>query len=118
VARLGGAPQGANAQNWLRERGYIVPVRGAAAPAQNQEAIYTIMALYEMRTNTRVSNLRITNFAALNGINGIDQRFRPFIHAAFELNIFTNTNMQPTAPMTTGDFLRMLIALDSRVGLQ
>ncbi|MDR2167943.1 MAG: hypothetical protein LBE35_08870 [Clostridiales bacterium] len=118
VARLGGATAGTNAQNWLRQRGYIVPVRGAAAPAQTQEAVYTVMALYEMRTNTRVNDLRTTNFNALAGINGIDARMRPFIQAAFELNIYNNQNMQPTGTMTTGDFLRMLIALDRRVGLQ
>ncbi|MCL2168399.1 MAG: hypothetical protein FWB74_00065 [Defluviitaleaceae bacterium] len=117
VARIGGAPQGTNAQNWLTSQGYIAPFRGATAPAQTQEAIYTIMALYEIRTNTRVSQLRISNFNNLAGINGIDNRYRTHIQAAFELGIFTNQAMNPTAPMTVGDFLRMLIALDQRVGL-
>jgi len=73
--------------------------------------------LYEIRTGTQVSALRITNFNALAGINGIDARYRPFIQAAFELNIYNNRNMQPTASMTLADFLRMLIALDQRIGL-
>ncbi|MCL2854846.1 MAG: hypothetical protein FWE21_04425 [Defluviitaleaceae bacterium] len=117
VARIGGAPSGANAQNWLRQQGYIVPVRGVASPVQVQEAVYMLMALYEMRTGTDVSALRITNFNALNGINGIDSRYRPYIHAAVQLNIFNAANMQPTANMTTAEFLRLLAVLDQRIGL-
>lgn len=117
VARLAGAPAGMNSQNWLRNQGYIVPVRGANAPAQTQEVVYTLMALYEMGSGTTVSSLRITNFNALNGITGIDNRFRPYIQAAFQLNIYTNRNMQPTAPMSNGDFLRLLLVLDQRIGL-
>ncbi|MCL2350084.1 MAG: fibronectin type III domain-containing protein, partial [Defluviitaleaceae bacterium] len=116
AARLAGAPAAASPQNWLRGRGYIIPVRGAGAPAQTQEVVYTIMALYEIRTGTRVSALRITNFAALNGISGIDARYRPFIQAAFQLGIYNNANMQPTATMTVGEFLRLIAALDQRVG--
>ena len=117
VARLAGAPAGVNFQTWLRNQGYIVPVRGANAPAQTQEVVYTLMALYEMRTNTNVSSLRISNFNNLNNITGIDNRFRPYIQAAFELNILTNRNMQPTANMTNDQFLRLLLVLDQRIGL-
>jgi len=117
TARIGGATTTQNPQDFLRSRGYIVVARGTAAPAQTQEAIYYIMALYEMRTGTRVSSLRITNFNTLNGIAGIDARFRPFIQGAVELNIFNPSGMQPTAPMTVGDFLRMLSLLDQRIGL-
>ncbi|MCL2619596.1 MAG: hypothetical protein FWD97_01510, partial [Defluviitaleaceae bacterium] len=117
AARLAGAPAGVNNQTWLRNQGYIVPVRGANAPAQTQEVVYTLMALYEMRTNTNVSSLRISNFNNLNNIGGIDNRFRPYVQAAFELNIFTDRNMQPTAPMTNDQFLRLLLVLDQRIGL-
>jgi hypothetical protein len=117
AARLSGAAAGANNQNWLRNQGYIVPARGAAAPAQTQEAVYYVMVIYEIRSGTLVSNLRIADFNALSGITGIDARYRPFIQAAFELNIYNNRNMQPTGSITTGDFLRMISALDSRIGL-
>ena len=117
IARLAGAPNGANGQTWLSGRGYIAPFRGANAPAQTQEAVYMIMALHEIRTGTSVSSLRISNHNALNGINGLDSRYRPFVAAAFELNIFNNANMNPTAPITVGDFLRMLNTLDQRIGL-
>ena len=117
AARLAGAPEGANPQNWLRGQGYIVPVRGANSPATTQEAIYTLMAMYEIRTNTSVASLRISNFNAAGNINGIDTRFRPAIQAAFELGIYTNANMNPTAPITVEDVLRMILAINQRVTL-
>jgi len=116
-ARLAGAPQASNPQNWLRGQGYIVPVRGASSPATTQEAIYTLMAMYEIRSNTNVAGLRISNFNAASGINGIDARFRPSIQAAFELNLYTNANMNPTAPITVEDVLRMILAINQRVPL-
>ncbi|MCL2576120.1 MAG: hypothetical protein FWE33_06775 [Defluviitaleaceae bacterium] len=117
VARIGGATAVQNPQNWLTSRGYVAAVRGSISPAQTQEAVYLMMVLYEVRTGTNVSALRITNFNALNGVAGIDSRYRPFIQAAFELGIYNNNNMQPTAPMTTGEFLRMLSTLNGRIGL-
>ena len=116
-ARLAGAPSAANPQTWLRGQGYIVPVRGASSPATTQEAIYTLMAVYEIRTNTNINSLRISNFNAASGINGIDARFRPSIQAAFELNLYSNANMNPTAPITVEDVLRMILAINQRVPL-
>jgi hypothetical protein len=117
AARLAGAPPATNPQNWLRGQGYIVPVRGANSNATTQEAIYTLMAMYEIRSNTNVASLRISNFNAASGISGIDTRFRPAIQAAFELNIYTNAEMNPTAPITIEDVLRMILAINQRVPL-
>ncbi|MCL2574504.1 MAG: hypothetical protein FWE34_08140 [Defluviitaleaceae bacterium] len=117
AARLAGAPEATNPQNWLRNQGYIVPVRGASSNATTQEVIYTLMAVYEIRSNTSISTLRISNFNAASGITGIDQRFRPAIQAAFELEIFTDANMVPTAPISVEDVLRMILAINQRVPL-
>jgi len=117
AARLAGAPHATNPQNWLRGQGYIVPVRGASSPATTQEAIYTLMAMYEIRSNTNVAGLRISNFNAASGITGIDARFRPAIQAAFELGLYDNANMNPTAPITVNDVLRMILAINQRVPL-
>jgi len=117
AARLAGAPHAANPQNWLRGQGYIVPVRGANSNATTQEAIYTLMAMYEIRSNTNMRTLRISNFNSASGLNGVDVRFRPAIQAAFELNLYTNANMNPTAPITIEDVLRMILAINQRVTL-
>jgi len=117
AARLAGAPAAANPQNWLRDRGYIVPVRGAASPASGQEAIYTIMALYEIRTGTRADAIRITNHGRTANMQGIDPRFRTGIQAAFELGIATDTNMDPRAPITVEEVLRMILAVNRRATL-
>ena len=117
AARLAGAETAANPQNWLRSRGYIVPVRGASSPATMQEAIYTIMIVYEMRSGTSVEAVRISNFNRAGSLNGIDQRYRASIAAAFELNIFTNTNMNPNGTASVEDVLRMILAVHQRVGL-
>ncbi|MDR2183485.1 MAG: hypothetical protein LBE55_04865 [Clostridiales bacterium] len=117
AARLAGAPAAANPQTWLRGQGYIVPVRGANSPATTQEALYILMAVYEIRTNTNIAGLRISNFNAAGNISGIDARFRPSIQAAFELNLYTNADMNPTAPISVEDVLRMILAINQRVPL-
>ena len=117
AARLAGAPEATNPQNWLRGQGYIVPVRGANSAATTQEALYTLMAMYEIRSNTNIAGLRISNFNAASGISGIDARFRPSIQAAFELNLYTNANMNPTAPISVEDVLRMILAINQKVPL-
>ena len=117
AARLGGAPATANPQTWLRNQGFVVPVRGATSPATTQEAIYTIMAVYELRSGNSVDSIRISNFNRAANIGGIDQRYRSSIAAAFELNIFTNNNMNPNASITVEEVLRMILAVNQRVGL-
>ena len=112
AARLAGAPAAASPQNWLRDRGYIVPVRGAASPASGQEAIYTIMAVYEIRTGTRADAVRITNHGRTANMQGVDPRFRTSIQAAFELGIITDENIDLRGPITVEEVLRMILAIN------
>jgi hypothetical protein len=118
VARMAGAGAAASTDPaaWLRGRGYAVPAGGMHNATNNQTAIFMVMALYEMKTNTRISSLRITNFSHTAGMAGIDQRFLRSIQAAFELEIVTET-FNPNAAPTVGDVLRMLEALDRKIGL-
>ena len=117
AARLAGAPAAANPQNWLRNAGYFVPVRGAMSNATTQEAIYMIMAVYEMRSGNSVASVRISNFNNGGNISGVDARYRTAVAAAFELGIFTNTNMNPNAPISVEEVLRMILAVNRRTPL-
>lgn len=117
VARLAGAPSGANNAAWLREQGIHVPARGQNAPATTQEAIHLIMSLYEIRTNTSIDTLRISNFAATASITGIDPRFLQSIRAAFELNIYNNNSMTPNSAPTVYDIIKMIEAINRRTPL-
>ena len=117
AARLAGAPSAANPQNWLRNAGYFVPVRGATSNATTQEAIYMIMAVYELRSGNSAAAVRISNFNNGSTISGIDARYRTAVAAAFELGFFTNSNMNPNAPISVEEVLRMLLAVNRRTPL-
>jgi len=117
TARLAGAPPTANPAQWLRSQGYVAPVRGTGAPAQTEEVIYSLMILYEMYTGTRAETLILRDRGALSNIQGLNPALRSHIEAAFELNLYTNRFMQPHAPMTIEEFLRLLGILDQRIGL-
>ena len=116
AARLAGATSGTDHTAWLRGRGYIVPTRAQSAAVTNQEMVYLMMAMYEIRTNTRIDSMRITNFARTANMQGIDQRFLRSIQAALELG-FIRDDFVPTGTPTVGDLLRMVEAMNRRVRL-
>jgi|GEM_PF-5747661 len=116
AARLAGAPATADPIAWLRGRGVIVPTRAPGANATNQEMVHLMMAMYEIRTNTRISAMRITNFGATANMQGVDSRFLRSIQAANELNFIQAHNFNPAAHPTTGGLLQMLELMNRRLG--
>lgn len=118
VARLAGAGTTANAADFLRSKGYIVPTRTSTATITLQETIYYTMALYEIKTNTKISTVKIRNFAATADIAGIRSEFLKSIQVANELGIYTaNKAMAPNSTPTVKDLLQMIVQLDKKVKL-
>jgi hypothetical protein len=116
VARLAGASSTQDAVQYLRDKGARVTVRNLFDNAVNENVIYLIMTLYEMRTNTPVSSIRVTNFNVLRGINGISATFVPHYRAAYQLG-FLSKQYQPKQHMTIRDFFEILGVLNNKVGL-
>jgi len=115
IARAAGVPQGADAFAWANANlNVTLSSRNAAGLISNQEAIAVIMSLYEHRTNTRISTMRINNPARTAAMN-LDARYAQAVRAAFEMGIVTDTALNPAGSVTIGQFLDMLTLLNSRV---
>jgi len=117
AARLGGANNGADAAAFLRGHGFNVTVRNTVQTANMQEMIFTMMAVYEIRTGTAVSSVRITNFGLTAGINGIEPQFAQSVRAAFELGVMEDAGINPNAVVTVREFLEIIGRLDRLIRL-
>jgi hypothetical protein len=117
IARMAGAPAGADGISWVAANmNFAMANRNANALVSQQEAIAMVMALYERRTNTRTDTVLIRNHQQTAGML-LDPRYAQGVRAAFEIGIVTGLDIQPAMPVTIGDLLQMLTALDAKVGL-
>jgi hypothetical protein len=115
IARLAGAPANTDGTTWVANNLNITLAnRNATSPVAAQEAVAMVMALYERRTNTRISNFFIRNHNHTAGMS-LDTRYEQAVRVAFELGIITE--LRPASPVTIGEFMNMLTALDARIGL-
>jgi hypothetical protein len=117
VARMMGAPRGADSVRWLRYHNVDIVAAGAHNPISYQSALHLIMQVYEATTGTRADSLRITNFNLVNGLPGLEGHYRTSVGAAIELGLVDGNSLQPTAILTVGRLLEILAALDGRIGL-
>ncbi len=117
VARMSGAPKGADPFEWMKtNKGLIIPARDTNSPISNQEALYVLMNLYETKTGTKVATLQIRNYNATANM-ALDDKYKQSVRAAFELGFYSDTGMDPKAPMTIGEMLRLLGILDTKTKL-
>jgi hypothetical protein len=115
-ARLMGAGTTEDPFAFIREKGYAVSVRGTAQAATQQETVYHVMNVYEQKTKTKVSVMKITNYAAVNGIN-IDGRYVKSVLAANETGVFNPKGMKPAGKVTARQLLTMITNLNKKVKL-
>ncbi|MDR1689320.1 MAG: fibronectin type III domain-containing protein [Clostridiales bacterium] len=116
VARMAGAPRGSDGAKWLRDNlGITVSTRNLYGSATTEEAVYLVMSLYEAKSKTKLSTIRIRNLGATANISGMNENYKQHIRAAFELGIYTNTKMQPKGSITIKDLFEMLGKLDAKV---
>jgi len=116
AARLAGAARTADPVSWLRGRGYTAISARSGAVSTNQETVYILMALYEIRTGAKISTMQIRNYSLTAGMQ-LDNRFLKSVQAAYELGVCTNKNMQPTATPTVRELLNMLSGLQQKIKL-
>lgn len=117
VARIAGLPTGGNSTQFLTNKGYFVPGGNLQTHISIQEAIYLMMSIYEIRTDTKLEAISIRNHSATANIQGINARYLPSIRAAFEIGLYSNTDMVPNGNITLRQMLEMLTLLDTKVSL-
>jgi len=117
AARMMGAQRGANPVEFLKLKGYTVSGAGTQSAATLQESIYITMTVYESKTKTKVATMQVKNFNSLNGITGINDKYKQYIRVAHELGIYDVTNMIPRSTINVRQLLDMLTALDKRANL-
>jgi len=118
IARMAGAPRGANAYSWLKDNlGITISSRSDNNAIQTQEAVYLSMLLYEAKTKKKISTMKIRNQNATANIQGINDNYKPYIKAAFETGVYNNPAMNPKGGITIKDFFEMLGRLDTMLKL-
>jgi hypothetical protein len=114
IARMAGQPRGADAFAWANANLNVQTTsRNQRGLISRQEAIAITMALYEQRTGTSVSTIRISNQNTTANMT-LDQRHAQAVRAAFEIGIISDTYMNPAGHITIGEFLDMLTLLATR----
>lgn len=117
AARLAGAGNTADPAAFLASKGINVNSRNSQGNISSQEAVYLVMAVYQVRTGTNVESVRITNYTLTSNIQGLQPAFKKSIQAAYQLGVYTNPNMVPNGTITVNEFLQMLAALSSKTSL-
>ena len=118
IARIAGAPKGADPIKWLEtNHNVVVSSRNMEGYITKEETISLVMDLYEIKTGTDINTIKISNYSATAGIKNIDPKYQQDIMVAFELGIYTDKNMNPKDYITVGEFLEILATLDSKVTL-
>ncbi len=118
IARMAGAKRGDDGASWLKNNlGISVSGRNSSGSIQAQEAVHLVMSLYEAKTNTKISTLKIRNQNITAGIEGINQQYLQSIKAAYDLGILTDEDFVPSSGITIGKLLDMLTNLNNKVKL-
>jgi hypothetical protein len=113
VTGLAGQGRGADPIVYLTGLGYALPPRNARV--NMQETLYLFMILYEIKTGTDVSNIRIRDFGAMSGVRGIDGRYLRHVQAAYEIGIYDDPQMNPNRTATIGDIITLIHNISGKV---
>ena len=117
VARMLGAPNGSNGVEWLnRNHNLGISNRNSTSAISSQETLYILMVLYEGKTGSNVSTVRVTNYGRTANFS-LDEKYKHSVRAAFEVGIYKNDLMQPNAPMKVKELLEILGNLDNKTRL-
>ena len=117
LARIAGNTKTQDPIQFFKSKGVIVSSRNSNSNISSQEAVYTTMKVYEIRTNNKIDAIKIRNYNKTAGIKGINEKYKKAIQVAFELGIYNNENMNPSGTMTVQEFLEMLANLSNKIGI-
>ena len=117
AARLMGSEATADPIEFLKTKGYTISTRINTTAVARQEAIYLLMAVYEVKTNTKVATVRITDYSQTAGVKNMTEKYIPSIRVAYQLGICADKMMDAKANLTVKELLAMLVKLQSKAKL-
>jgi hypothetical protein len=115
VARMAGAAKADDPVKWIKENmGASVSSRSPSGGIRNDELIYLSMLLYEKKTGTKASSVKIKDFS--RDFTGVSASYKPYVAAAAELGLTGDiTDFAGTAGI--GGLLKLLGDVDSKAKL-
>lgn len=117
IAKMAGAEASQNPIAYLKSKGINVTSAKIYDNISNQEAIYLIMALYETKTGTKVSTVRITNYNTLENIKDANDSYKKSLQVSAQLGICTDTSIAPKDTISIKDFLKYLGNMSQKINL-
>ncbi len=119
IARMAGAPKNADSYEWIKSNmGLSVSSRNANRAIQRQEAIYLAMALYESRTGTKISSIKIRNYTQLNNVRSLDASYKKSVQAAYELGFISDREFSPQSSVSVKEIVELFKRMDDKLGLK
>ncbi len=113
-----GMPKGTEPFGWFKDKTQTAfSTRNKEESAQTQDIIYLTMALYEAKTGTKISSMKIRNVLQTANIPNIEDKNKQSVRSAIELGIVNAANLKPNAPMTVLEYLQMLLKMKGKINL-
>lgn len=117
VARIAGAPATQSETAYLKSKGVNVTSGRMYNEISNQEALYLVMSIYEIKTGTKVSAIKINNYNAVPNIESYNDNYKKSALAAAQLGIYTNTTLGANGNITVRTLLEYLGNLSKKIKL-
>lgn len=117
IAKMAGADTSANPVAYLKSKGINITSAKLYNDISNQEAVYLIMSLYETKTGTKVSTIKITNYNTLENIKDASENYKKSLQVAIQLGICTDNSIAPKDTISVKDFLKYLGYMSQKINL-
>ncbi len=117
IARILGATNTQDEIAFLNSKGINVNRNKLYNNISNQEALYLVMALYEKKTNTNLSSIKITNYSIMPNMSNVNEEYKKSLQAAIQLGIWTDTSISVNDNIKIKTFLEYLSNLNKKVKL-
>nr|WP_317358693.1 fibronectin type III domain-containing protein [uncultured Tyzzerella sp.] len=117
LARVAGASPTQDPIEFFKTKGIVLSTRNANNNITSEEAIYLIMKVYEMKSGTKMENIKIRNYNLTKDIKNVNKNYKKSIQVAFETGIYNNPNMNGKATITVQEVLQSLDNMSTMVGI-
>lgn len=117
VARMAGAKRTESPLQFLKSKGINISSRNTNGNITSQEAVYLVMKVYELRTSKSLETIKIRNYNKTANIKGLNKAYKKAVQAAFDIDIYSNENMNPNGSININEFLQLISNLASKIGI-
>ena len=117
LARLAGATKTQNPIEFFKSKGIVISTRNEDSNISQEEAVYLIMKVYEIKTGTKMDTIKIKNYNQTSGIKNINKNYKKAVQVAFQTGIYNNPNMNAKGTLSTQDFLTSITKMATMLGM-